>query len=100
MSDETYDLVCHIEGQTDVFMVTASPSTPIFKLKKLIREESINDHTILAKDLRLRKVRMTMASDSTTNSPAGGYRKRRRNKWAEGPHWSNRTWFSADQKSA
>jgi hypothetical protein len=45
----------------------------IMDLKKLIKEEG--KHGVLrnvdAKDLILRKVRMTTASDSTTNSPAG-----------------------------
>jgi hypothetical protein len=49
----------------------------IIELKDLIKEKGINatEHArgVLAKDLTLWKVRMTMASDSdsTTNSPAG-----------------------------
>jgi hypothetical protein len=71
MSDETYVLFCLIEGDSDVFSVTTSPTTPIAELKKLIKEEGIDDNTILAKHLTLWKVRMIMASYSTTNSPAG-----------------------------
>jgi hypothetical protein len=73
MSDETYDFFGLIEGDSKVFSVTTSPTTPITELKKLIKEEGRNGvlNGVNSKDLALWKVRMIMANYSTTNSPAG-----------------------------
>jgi hypothetical protein len=73
MTDETCDILCLIEGDTAIFSVIASPTIPIAELKDLIKEERKNGvlKGILAKDLTVWKVRMTRASNSTTNSPAG-----------------------------
>jgi hypothetical protein len=74
MSDTiSYRLWCHVEGDSTAFSVLAPSAISIDELKKLIKEEGVNatERTVLAKDLVLWKVRMTMASDSTTNFPAG-----------------------------
>ena len=73
-SDAPRVLVCLIEGESVAFEVEAAGSMRIMGLKGLIRKEGINPErrdAVLAKDLTLWKVRMTIASDSTTNSPAG-----------------------------
>ena len=66
-------LLCLIEGEDKLFKVRPKGDDDIVDLKDLIKEKGINvaEHAVLAKDLTLWKVRMTMASDSTTNSPAG-----------------------------
>jgi hypothetical protein len=72
MADDTpRSLICLIEGQSEVFAVKASGGMMIMELKDLVKEKGINDNVVLAKDLTLRKVRMSMASDSTTYSHAG-----------------------------
>jgi len=73
MSDNTYTFCCLVEGDNTLFPVIALPTTSVFVLKDLIKGKGINatEHAVLAKDLILWKVRMTMASDSITNSPAG-----------------------------
>ena len=62
-------------GESLLFRVKLTESTVIMELKDLIKEKGINatEHAIDTMDLTLWKVgtRMTMASDSTTNSPAG-----------------------------
>ena len=59
MSD--YHLWCYVVGDNVPFLVTASSSTFIGQLKKLIREERKNSvlSSVDAKDLTLWKVRMT-----------------------------------------
>ena len=66
-------LNCLIEGDSSPFKVKPTGSNDIIDLKKLIWEECKNGvlSSVDASDLTLWKVRMTMASDSTTNSPAG-----------------------------
>jgi len=66
-------LACLIEGEPSVFSVKPTGSMDIMDLKELIREKAIEaiEPAILTKNLTLWKVRMTMASDNTTNSPAG-----------------------------
>ena len=68
-------LTCLIEGDSSPFIVEPKEDISIMKLKDLIHEKGISatEHAVLAKDLLLWKVRMTIASDSTTttNSPAG-----------------------------
>jgi hypothetical protein len=73
MSDKPYRILCLIEGDTTIFAVIALPIISIGELKYTIKEKCKNGvlHSVLAKDLTLWKVRMTLASDSTTNSPAG-----------------------------
>jgi hypothetical protein len=72
MSDTTI-FWCLVEGDNTVFPVTAPLTTPIYVLKDKIKEECKNGvlSRVDASDLTLWKVRMTMASDSITNSPAG-----------------------------
>jgi hypothetical protein len=77
MAEDSYRIWCLVEGDTTIFPVTTPLSLPIGELKKLIKEEGINDTTILAKDLMLWQVRMIMASYSTTNSPKSASRSRR-----------------------
>jgi hypothetical protein len=70
--DTTCTIICLIEGESSSFEVTPTWDTRIRTLKKLIRKEGINaECDVLAKDLTLRKVRMTIASNSTNNSPVG-----------------------------
>jgi hypothetical protein len=77
--DATCNIVCLIEGESSSFEVTPTWDTRIRKLKKLIRKDGINaDRDVLAKDLTLWKVRMTIASDSTNNSLVGSSLVRRR----------------------
>ena len=73
MADDTVrTLLCLIEGDSTWFKVKPTGSMDIVDLRKLIWEEGIKrDSGILAKDLTLWKVRMTMTSDSTTDAPAG-----------------------------
>jgi hypothetical protein len=76
--DASRSLICLIEGESTLFEVEPTGSTNIMKLKDLIKEKCKNGvlGNIDAKDLTLWKVRMTMASDSTTNSLEGRSRKR------------------------
>ena len=74
MADDTpRSLVCLIAGESSLFTVEPTGSTRLVDLKNLIKKEVINatENAVLAKDLKLWKVRMTMASDNTTNSPTG-----------------------------
>ena len=71
MSDDSpRALLCLIEGESSLFMVELAGNKDIIALKDLIKEKGINStkHAVLAKDLTLWKVRMTIVSDSTTNS--------------------------------
>jgi hypothetical protein len=72
MTDDASRTLIPIEGELSPFVVKPTGSMMILELKELIREECKNGvlSSVLAKDLILWKVRMTMASDSTTNSPA------------------------------
>ena len=72
-NDDPCNLICLIEGDSSPFMVESTGSMRIMKLKQLVKENGINttEHTILAKDLILWKVRMTTASGSTNNLSAG-----------------------------
>jgi Crinkler effector protein N-terminal domain len=72
MVEDNYRIWCLVEGESTMFPVIASRTIPIADLKKLIKEKknrALND--VAAKDLRLWRVRMTIASDGTTNSPSG-----------------------------
>ena len=63
-----------IEGEYEPFAVNISGDDNIYNLKDLIRENHKHGgalSSVNAADLTLWKVRMIMASDSTTNSPAG-----------------------------
>jgi hypothetical protein len=73
MSDETYLIWCLVEGDGTLFPVVDSLRKTVIELKELIKEKCKNGvlKNVDAKDLTLWKVRMTMASDSTTDSPAG-----------------------------
>jgi hypothetical protein len=73
MADDALFLKCLIQGQSEMFRVKATGSMEIFELKELIHEQGKNGdfRSVDVKDLILWKVRMTMASDNTTNSPAG-----------------------------
>jgi hypothetical protein len=66
-------LTCLIEGDSSLFQVNVTGGENIMVLKDLIREKRKNGvlSNVDATDLTLWKVRMIMASDSTTNSPAG-----------------------------
>jgi Crinkler effector protein N-terminal domain len=71
--DAVRTLVCLIEGDSTWFKVKPTGSMDIVDLRELIWEEGKNSvlRGVDAKDLTLWKVRMTMASDSTTKSSAG-----------------------------
>ena len=71
--DASYVLVCLIEGESSIFKVELARNRDIMDLKKCIKEERKNStlSSVDSIDLILWKVRMIMASDSTTNSPAG-----------------------------
>ena len=71
-----------------MFDVVSSPSETVSNLRRSIKETCKNSSlkNVDAKELTLRKVRMTMTSDSTTDSPAGRYRTLQRY-CAEGLHW-------------
>ena len=71
--DHPRTLTCLIEGDSSLFQVNSTGDKNIFNLKKLIWEEGKRGvlSNVDAKDLTLWKVRMIIASDSTTNSPAG-----------------------------
>lgn len=68
--DSPRALLCLTEGESSLFRVKPAGNTDIIDLKDLIKEQGINSalRAILAKDLILWKVRMTMVSDNTTNS--------------------------------
>jgi hypothetical protein len=61
MSD-TKDLWCYVVGDNTPFPVTASSTTSIGRLKDFIKKKGIDatEHAVLAKDLILWKVRMTL----------------------------------------
>jgi hypothetical protein len=73
MSDKTYRIWCLVGGDTTLFPVIALPTISIGELKDLIKEKGKDGvlNSVDAKDLTLWKARMTMASDSTTDSPPG-----------------------------
>jgi Crinkler effector protein N-terminal domain len=72
--DALRSLVCLVEGDESLrFIVEPTGSMNIIELKILIKEAGKKSvlSDVDANDLTLWKVRMTMASDSTTKSPAG-----------------------------
>ena len=73
MSEETYRIWCLVEGDGTEFHVVSSPSETVCDLKESIKEMCKNGvlKNVDAKELTLWKVRVTMASDSTADSPAG-----------------------------
>jgi hypothetical protein len=80
--DTSRALVCLIEGESTPFDVELAGNKKIMNLKDLIKEKGINptEHAVLAKDLNLWKVRMTLVvfrsgSDITddTDLAYGGY---------------------------
>jgi hypothetical protein len=72
-NDASRSLLCLIEGESTVFKVKPAGSDDIIALKKLIKEKGKNGvfKSVDANILILWKVRITMANDGTTNSPAG-----------------------------
>ena len=66
-------LTCLIEGESSLFIVRPTGNMYIIELKDLVKEQDKNGvlSGVDAEDLTLWKVGMTMASDTTTNSPAG-----------------------------
>jgi len=60
MSDTPYALWCYVEGDNTYFPVVASPTVTIGDLKEKIKEK--NSHEVVAKDIRLWKVRYIMVS--------------------------------------
>jgi hypothetical protein len=75
MADDAFRaLNCLVEGDPFLFKVKTTGSMEIYELKELILEQG-NYHGVLRSvnviDLTLWKVRMTMASDNTTNFLAG-----------------------------
>lgn len=74
MSDPT-TFWCLVEGDDALFPIIAPLTTPIGVLRDKIKDERKNGvlghGSVRAKDLTLWKVRIAMASDSTTNSPVG-----------------------------
>ena len=78
--DSPRALVCLIEGESKPFKVKLAGNKDIMDLNGLIEEKGIDPtkHVVLAKDLTLWKVRMTLGvfrSDITddTNLAHGGY---------------------------
>jgi hypothetical protein len=72
MADYALCLNCLIEGEYSIFIVKTTGSMKINALKELILEKGIEtERTVLAKNLTLWKVSMSMASDNTSNSPVG-----------------------------
>jgi hypothetical protein len=71
--DALRTLVCLVEGDRSLIKVKPTGSMDIIDLKNLIREEGRNGvfRSVVAKDLTLWKVSMSMASDNTSNSPVG-----------------------------
>ena len=68
MTEPMIEIWCSIVGEGEIFPVTTSPQHTIYDLKEQIKE--IRTHALSnvdAADLTLWKVRMTTASDSTTN---------------------------------
>ena len=72
-NDAPRTLICLIEGDSQPFKVVLNGDDMVVDLKGQIKENGKNGvlSNVDAADLTLWKVRMTMASDSTTNSPAG-----------------------------
>jgi hypothetical protein len=65
-------LLCLIQGESVLFRVEPKRSVDIIELQKMIKEENSNRlQSVDASALTLWKVRMTIPSDSTTDSPAG-----------------------------
>ena len=73
MADNTVRaLICLVEGDSGIFRVKPTGSMDMMELRDLIWEKGIGASTgILAKDLILWMVRISMASDDATHSPAG-----------------------------
>jgi hypothetical protein len=71
-NDASHALLCLIEGESAVFRVEPAGNKNIVVLKDLIKEKNSNLlQGVDASSLTLWKVRMTITSDSTINSPAG-----------------------------
>jgi hypothetical protein len=74
MADDAFcTLICLVEGGSLLLKIEPKGSVDIFGLKELIWEKGKNSvlKNVDAVVLTLWKVRVTMASDSTTDSPAG-----------------------------
>jgi len=67
--DAVRSLVCLVEGDSSLFLVKPTRNVPILELKDLIVKNCKIDVDVRA--IRIWKVSMSMASDSTTHSPAG-----------------------------
>jgi len=70
MSENTYRIWCLVEGDNILFPVIALPTTSVSMVKDLIHEKRKNGvlKSVDAADLTLWRVRMTIASDSTTTT--------------------------------
>jgi hypothetical protein len=78
MANDSYRIWCLVEGDTTIFPVTASRTLFIGELKDLIKVKNNRAlNGVDADELKLWKVRMIMASDSSTNSPKGASRSQR-----------------------
>jgi hypothetical protein len=62
MANTPYALWCYVEGDNTIFCVTASSTTPIGRLKYLIKEKSNFLQGVDASNLSLMKVRYIMVS--------------------------------------
>jgi len=69
--DAVRTLICIIEGESVVFKVKPTGSVDVMDLKDLIKEKRKDVIHVDSASLTLWKVRISMASDDATGSPAG-----------------------------
>ena len=70
--DDHRTLICLIQGTSQLFKLKPNGSSDIMDLQEMIKNKNSNYlQSLDTSALTLWKVRMTMASDSTTDSPAG-----------------------------
>ena len=70
--DAPRTLICLIQGTSTLFKSKPNGSSDIMDLQEMIKKNNSNYlQSVDAGTLTLWKVRMTMASDRTTDSPAG-----------------------------
>ena len=71
MADDAFRvLLCLVEGDSSLFKVNPTSNVDIIQLKVLIKEKGI-DNAILAEDLVLWKVRISMAADGFSETLVG-----------------------------
>jgi len=77
MANHPPALTCLIEGESSPIIVEPKEDISIMKLRELIQEAGKNRvfREVDAMDLTLWKVRISWASNNTTNFTAGGSRK-------------------------